>query len=80
MAIRVLLGALLTAIVLFFWGWIYWAVTPMSFSVWKAVPAEREPAFLANLKQTFPDSAVVATDKVHHNRKHASRIIAPVPK
>jgi putative CocE/NonD family hydrolase len=27
----------------------------------------------------FPKNSVVATNTIHHNRKHASRIIAPVP-
>lgn len=31
------------------------------------------------LTNDFPDNSVVATNKVHHDRKYSSRIIAPVP-
>ena len=58
MTFRVILASVLSAVVLFFWGFLYWSVLAMMFSPWKSISADADPSVIATLKQAFPESGV----------------------
>jgi hypothetical protein len=54
--VRVLVAALLAAVVLFFWGFLWWTVLP--FAGWTMKPAPNEEVVTATLKTNLPESGV----------------------
>ena len=58
MTIRVILASVVSAVVLFAWGFVYWSVLAMMFSPWHAISPEGEPDVIATVKQAFPESGV----------------------
>jgi hypothetical protein len=57
MLMRLSLGALLGAVVMFGWGMVYWMVSPLSWLVMKPMPAESEAALIEATK-TLPGEGV----------------------
>jgi hypothetical protein len=53
---RLLIGALLAAVVMFVWGFFFWTVLPQKFSVMRPLPDGDEVA--ATLKKGLPESRV----------------------
>ena len=58
MIIRVILGSAASAVVLVFWGFLYWSVLAVIISPWHAIPPQGNPDVIATLKQAFPESGV----------------------
>ncbi len=58
MTIRVILASVAGAIVLFFWGFVFWRFLAMMISPWKPIAADGDPDVVATLKQAFPESGV----------------------
>jgi hypothetical protein len=56
MFIRVVIGAVLSAVVLFFWGWAFWVYLPWSKQMLKPLP--NESTVIHALKDNIPDSGV----------------------
>jgi len=54
--IRLVLGALLSAVVLFVWGALFWVVSPLRFGVLRPLP--RDEAVVGLLEQNLPHSGV----------------------
>lgn len=53
---RIVVGALLSAVALFVWGFLYWNVFPFQAQVFQRVPDE--PALAAQLSSALPESGV----------------------
>lgn len=53
---RQLLAALVGAIVMFFWGFVFWAASPLPFVIMKNT--EQEESFVASIPTHFPESGV----------------------
>jgi len=58
MTIRVILASVISAVVLFFWGFAFWSFLAMMVSPWKPIAAGGDPDVIATLKQAFPESGV----------------------
>ena len=58
MLFRVLLGSLLSAVVLFFWGWIYWHFVPPLSGAWRAIPVEIEERLVQDLDESLSVNGV----------------------
>ena len=50
MKMRIVVGSLVSAVVLFFWGFAYWGVLAMTVSPWNAIAADSDPDVIATLK------------------------------
>jgi hypothetical protein len=53
---KLILGSVLAAVAMFFWGFLYWAVSPLPLQVMSAVP--NEPALSKTLAESLPASGV----------------------
>jgi len=53
---KVILGSVVAAVAMFFWGFLYWAVFPFPFQIMHAVP--NEPALAKALAEALPGSGV----------------------
>ena len=58
MIIRVIFGSVVGAIILFFWGFVYWNILGLMISPWKPFPSEHEADLVAKLNETLPESGV----------------------
>ena len=58
MAKRVLLGSVLGGVVIFFWGFLYWAMLSVVISPWHSIPEKGDPNVVATLDKAFPESGV----------------------
>lgn len=56
MAKRVFLGSLAAAVLIFFWGFLYWTVIAMVISPWTAIPGDDD--VVATLKEALPEKGV----------------------
>src|SRR5262245_17913296 len=54
--VRLLIGAVLSSIVLFVWGFVFWTVSPLRFAVFRTVP-NRE-VVVETLKKNLPETGV----------------------
>lgn len=55
---RLFFAALLSTIVLFAWGFVYWSYLTLLFAPWKAIPEEREEQVIATLKTSLGEDGV----------------------
>jgi hypothetical protein len=53
---RLVIGSLVAAVVMFFWGFVFWQVLPAKFAVMKGVPNDAE--VMEVLKKNLPESGV----------------------
>lgn len=55
---RVLIAAILSSIVLFAWGFVYWSYLTLVFAPWKAIPEEHEEHVVSILKASLDADGV----------------------
>lgn len=58
MTMRVVTASVLSAVVLFVWGFVYWGMLAPVVSPWYTFDAETDTEVIATLKQSFPESGV----------------------
>ena len=58
MAKRIIGGSLAAAVLMFVWGFLYWAVIAMMISPWHAIPKDGDHQVIAKLKEAFPEKGV----------------------
>lgn len=62
--LRVLFGAVIASVVIFFWGWAYWELIPKNINLpqqvdpWTSFPAENEEAIVSTLKNSLSQDGV----------------------
>ena len=64
--VRLLIGAVLSSIVLFVWGYLFWVVSPLRFGVLRTIP--NEEAIIDALKKNLPETGVYLSPFAEESR------------
>jgi len=64
--VRLLIGAVLSSIVLFVWGFAFWVISPLRFGVLRTIP--NEEAVIDALKKNLPETGVYLSPFAEESR------------